>query len=235
MSRSARIGIGASAFIIFSCLVIFSVRQLLPSRLNGFPVKEHPAVEVYHAPKKNIWSDLEVSEFEEILKFLYTVPNELNLTRAENATAWDNHIAVVEVLHPNKTDALRYFDSDDAVPPRYARLIINQGATEQAGLLEYSIGPLPPSQETKIEPLIWPYNSGRNFVKNPLPNYEDIVRWFAALGNEVTDVIDDLLGEVLYGIHKDESKTNLLSDHSRAKIFQGDTTGNGSVSTSDLE
>lgn len=202
MSRSARIGIGASAFIIFSCLVIFSVRQLLPSRLNGFPFKEHPEFEVYHASKKNIWSDLEVSEFEEILDFLYTGPNNLNLTRAENTTAWDNHIAVVEVLHPNKTDALRYLDSDASIPPRYARVVINQGATEQAGLLEYSVGPLPPSQETTIDPLIWPYNSGRNFVRNPLPSYEDFVRWFDSLGNEVSDIVDDLLREVLYEVRE---------------------------------
>jgi len=195
MSRTTRIAIGASAIVIFSCLVIFSTVQLLPSALNGFLSKGHTN-EVYHAPKKNIWSDLDVTEFHQILDYLYNVPNNLNLTRAANSSTWDNHIAVIEVLHPNKTDALKYLDSDDAIPPRYAKVIVNQGSTEQAGLVQYSVGPLPPSQETKIEPLIWPFNSGRNFVKNPLPHYEEVVDWFGALGNEVTDVIDDLLGEV---------------------------------------
>lgn len=237
MSRTARIGIGVSAFIIFSSLIIFSIHQLFHAELNIFPFRAQQPVDAYLAPKQNIWSDLSVSEFEQILEFLYTVPNDLNLTREANATAWDNHIAIVEVLHPNKTDAVRYLDGDAPPPPRYARIIINEGATDHAGLLEYSVGPLPPTQQTSIEPLFWPYNSGRNRVGNPLPNYEDIVRWFASLGNEVSDIVDDLLGEVFLsnlwmrmGLDADR-----IVDHSRAQVFGRDATCHGSFATGYLE
>ena len=196
MRKNSAVGIGLSAFVIFAGFFLLSIRRLLPWEQNGLTPSGQPVIETYKAPRENIWADLNDSEFQDILNYLYTLPNGLNLTRTGNATAWDNHIAIIEVLVPNKTDALRYLDSKAAVPPRYARVIVNHGATEQAGLMEYSVGPLPTSQETKIEPLIWPYNSGRNHVKNPLPNYEDVIRWFATLGHEVSDIVKDLLGEV---------------------------------------
>jgi primary-amine oxidase len=196
MSRRATIGFGLFTFIIFTSLFLLSIRQLLPWGLTGFSLSGRPVGETYKAPRENIWADLDDSEFQDILNYLYTVPNDLNLTRTANATSWNNHIAFIEVLVPNKTDALHYLDSNEVVPPRYARLIVNHGATQQAAIMEYSIGPLPTSQKTKIEPLIWPYNSGRNYVKNPLPHYEEIINWFADLGHEVSDIVKDLLGEV---------------------------------------
>jgi primary-amine oxidase len=59
------------------------------------------------------------------------------------------------------------------------------------------IGPLPACKDTQILPLSFPYNSGRNFVKNPLPKYEDILEWFSDLGHEVSDIVDDLIGEAI--------------------------------------
>jgi hypothetical protein len=41
----------------------------------------HKSASPYKAPKKNIWSDLDEDEFKDILAYLYTVPNDLNLTR----------------------------------------------------------------------------------------------------------------------------------------------------------
>ncbi|KIW08636.1 uncharacterized protein PV09_00592 [Verruconis gallopava] len=152
----------------------------------------------HYAPKTNIWADLDEAEFEDILTFLFEEPNDLNLTKKDKAGPWDNHIAIIEALVPNKTDALKYLDSDAAeAPPRYARVIVNRGATEQASIDDYMVGPLPTGPNTTITPLSWVYNSGRNSVKNPLPNYEDIVLWFAELGAELSDMIDDLLGEVI--------------------------------------
>jgi primary-amine oxidase len=104
-------------------------------------------------------------------------------------------------LVPNKTDAVKYLDSDSSKPPRWARVTINVGTTQQAGIVEYMVGPLPASSETQILPLTFPYNSGRNFIQNPLPNYESILEWFASLGHEVSDVVDDLLGEVILPGH----------------------------------
>lgn len=207
MPKHATTGISVSAFIIFTSIFFFSIRQLSPLGLIGFALSKRPASESYKATRENIWADLNDSEFQDILNYLYTVPNDLNLTRTGNATAWDNRIAFMEVLVPNKTDALRYLDRSQAVlPPRYARVVVNHGATEQACIMEYSVGPLPTSQETKIEPLIWPYNSGRNYVKNPLPDPQAIISWFAALGHDVSDIVKDLLGEVNEPSHYDRVK-----------------------------
>jgi len=136
------------------------------------------------------------AEADGLLEFLYTKPNDLNLTRVDNATTWDNHIALVEVLPPNKTDALEFLQSN-AAPQRWARVVINQGATDKAGIVQYMVGPLPASEDTQILPLTYLYNSGRNFVRNPLPDFESIVGWFSDLGEEVSDMIKDLLGEVV--------------------------------------
>jgi primary-amine oxidase len=111
--------------------------------------------------------------------------------------SWDNHIAVIEALVPNKTDALTYLDSDAALPTRYARVIINRGAAEVAGLDDYMVGPLPASQDTTITPMSWAYNSHRHTVDNPLPDYEAVVEWFATLGKEAADMVEDLLGDVV--------------------------------------
>jgi primary-amine oxidase len=218
MRKHAAVGISLSASIIFTCLFLLSIRQLSPWGLTGFPLTERPVGEAHIAARENIWADLNDSEFQDILHYLYTVPNGLNLTRTGNATAWDNHVAFIEVLVPNKTDALRYLDSDATLPSRYARVVVNRGATEQAGIVEYSVGPLPTSQETKIEPLIWPYNSDRNYVKNPLPHYEEIISWFADLGHEVSDIVKDLLGEVSQFITKVKLLLTYRADHNSWRV-----------------
>lgn len=110
---------------------------------------------------------------------------------------YDNHIAIVEALVPNKTDALQYLDNESDIPDRYARVTVNQGAQEQAGIYMYMVGPLPVNGKTTIQPLTFPYNAGRNFVRDPLPDYGDIVAWFAEVGKDVADMVEDLLGEVV--------------------------------------
>ena len=57
------------------------------------------------------------------------------------------------------------------------------------------VGPLPTSPNTTISPLTWAYNSGRYSVDNPLPNYEDILAWFSDIGDQISDIVDDLLGD----------------------------------------
>lgn len=190
--------------------------------------KEHggpkqPCHDSYKAAKKNIWADLDEEEFEDILTYLYTVPNDLNLTKSGKAGPWDNHIAIIEALVPNKTDALTYLDSDTVPPARYARVIVNRGAAEQAGIDDYMVGPLPASQDTTITPMSWAYNSDRNSVDNPLPNYESVVEWFSELGKEVSDMVDDLLGDVVNPGHWDNPKVPPLMALSRPAAFENGT------------
>lgn len=172
-----------------------------------------PSEYTFKAPRKNVWADLNDAEFDDILKYLYTVPNDLNLTKVGTAGPWDNHIAIIEALVPNKTDALHYLDTEGtALLPRYARVIVNRGAAEQAGIDDYMVGPLPASENTTITPMTWAYNSGRNYVDNPLPNYESIIEWFSDLGREVPDMMDDLLGDVANpGNHKNALPLMALS------------------------
>ncbi|KAF2090225.1 amine oxidase catalytic domain-containing protein [Saccharata proteae CBS 121410] len=142
--------------------------------------------------KKNVWADLNAREVSDLLQFLYNKPNVLNLTKVEHATA-----AVVESLPPNKTVAINYLEDDSEEPPRWARVVVNQGVKEQATIEEYMVGPLPPGPNTVIEPLSYLYNSGRNDIRNPLPDYDGIVRWFIHLGGEIPEIVEDLLGPVM--------------------------------------
>lgn len=53
------------------------------------------------APKENIWASITNDEAASVIKWLHKHSG-LNLTSAENATAWDNKISVVDLLAPNK-------------------------------------------------------------------------------------------------------------------------------------
>ena len=46
-----------------------------------------PESHVFQAAKPNIWADLNDAEFEDVLEFIYTRPDGLNLTRSALATA----------------------------------------------------------------------------------------------------------------------------------------------------
>lgn len=151
------------------------------------------------------------------------MPNGLNLTRAPNATSWDNKIVLVEILAANKSDIIPWLrqtssstqhenDLENALatPARYARVVVDQGATEPAGLYEYIVGPLPsPSassnnlktdskfSHTSLLPLTFPYTSSRNYIHNPLPDYESVQAWFATVGASLFDILSDILNDTL--------------------------------------
>jgi hypothetical protein len=78
-----------SALILFTCIVLFASKSLIPSPHLPENICRHSCekIEKYAAPKQNVWSDLSDAEFEDLLGFLYGVPNELNLTRVGNATS----------------------------------------------------------------------------------------------------------------------------------------------------
>jgi primary-amine oxidase len=109
----------------------------------------------------------------------------------------DNALVLLEVLQPNKTDVLRYLNGTAGPPPRWARVLIVQGATDEAFAVDYMVGPLPPGPATAIVPLDFCYNSGRNYVRSYLPNFVDLVFWGGSIGEGVADITQALLdGEV---------------------------------------
>ncbi|KAF2835986.1 amine oxidase catalytic domain-containing protein [Patellaria atrata CBS 101060] len=189
-----------SSIVVFFFIIVVSLNShslKLFSRLGSDRPQAQRNNE-YRAPRSNVWADLNPEEVTDLLDYLYTYEGDggLNLTRNEKATAWDNSIASLEVLTPNKTDVLKWLHNPSTTPQRWARVIVNKGAAEKATIHEYMVGPIPIGSETQILPLSYCHNSGRHYVKNPLPNYLDIINWFSDLGDEVSDIVEHLLAEV---------------------------------------
>lgn len=76
--------------------------------------------------------------------------------------SWDNTILNLDLLQPNKSDALRFLDSGAAAPPRYAQATLQFGATTKPYIREYMVGPLPVTKgKTTVAPLDYIYNKGQ--------------------------------------------------------------------------
>ena len=72
----------------------------------------------------------------------------------------------VELLQPKKSDALSYLDSGAAAPTRYARAVIQFGATLEPYIQEYRVGPLPVANgTTTVTPLDDLYNKGKAYQR----------------------------------------------------------------------
>lgn len=70
-------------FLIGIALFLWSLRDA-KKRLDTYKKPCKPTIG-YKAPKINIWADLDEDELDDILTFLYEVPNKLNLTRPDKA------------------------------------------------------------------------------------------------------------------------------------------------------
>ncbi|KAH8594285.1 copper amine oxidase [Bisporella sp. PMI_857] len=145
-----------------------------------------------HAPRKNVWADLTQDEVKAVREFMFT-RTDLNLTRSRESFRFDNNIRLIEVLRPNKSDVLAYLNGNSAPPIRWARVVINDGVKEYPQVTNYMVGPLPIDNSTRIEPLIYCFNSDRNFVYNPMPTYPVLVEWVATFALNITDVLEELL------------------------------------------
>jgi hypothetical protein len=75
-----------SASLIFIVFVLFASNPFISPRQAPLDLGTE-SLENYNAPKTNIWSDLSDDEFDDVLGYLYNVPNDLNLTRVGKATA----------------------------------------------------------------------------------------------------------------------------------------------------
>ena len=86
----------------------------------------------FSAPHANVWAQLTNDEAASVIEWLHdSSKSGLNLTAAENATAWDNTISVVDALMPNKTAVLDYVENGGAKPERWAKVSLMNGATEE--------------------------------------------------------------------------------------------------------
>ena len=78
LSRQALIAL--SSIFIFAVLILTLYRSpfILQSQARTSIVLGDSE---FHAPKANIWTDLDDVEFHDVLEFLLSKPNDLNLTR----------------------------------------------------------------------------------------------------------------------------------------------------------
>ncbi|KIO19433.1 hypothetical protein M407DRAFT_30937 [Tulasnella calospora MUT 4182] len=110
------------------------------------------------APHENLWKPLTEQETLSVQEWLYD-QKELNLTQFTTAGISDNSIWLIELITPNKTEAVSYLDSsssstnnrnsNSSPPKRYARAILFNGGYSVPHVKELQVGPLPISSETK--------------------------------------------------------------------------------------
>ncbi|KAL8363430.1 hypothetical protein RB601_009280 [Gaeumannomyces tritici] len=158
------------------------------------------------APKRNLWAQLSEQEVGSVVDWLFRQRG-LNLTRAEDAGDWDNTIISVEVMRPNKTDALAYMDGNGPAPPKYARVTLDQRATENPVIAELLVGPLPIDlATTSWSPLAYPFTKAsggrvRNLEADAGESLHE--RWLYRHTRDIADVTRDLLNGTLLGRRND--------------------------------
>lgn len=166
------------------------------------------------APHKNIWASLTTEEAVSVVQFLHN-QTELNLTAVEDADAWSNYITIVDLMAPNKTDAMAYISGNATAPERYAYASISFNAFEEPYYEDVVVGPLPLSDKTAWWPKTFGTTKGSSLLSSSLissltvwlvgtskiRNYDadsdTAYTWYTELATEVEDIIEDLTGSNL--------------------------------------
>ncbi|KAJ7661708.1 copper amine oxidase [Mycena rosella] len=155
------------------------------------------------APKANIFISLTDDEAASVISFLHN-QTKLNLTAAADAGAWDNAIEVVDLVQPNKTDALEYLDNGGAVPDRFAVARIAFGATDEPYLQDFIVGPLPISNSSTYASLDWATTSGSAKIRNHNADEDLLAQWNLDVTATVADIVLDLLNGTATGSDDDD-------------------------------
>jgi primary-amine oxidase len=116
----------------------------------------------------------------------------------------------MDVLQPNKTEALAYLDHDGPPPPRYARATLQFNSQEQPYIQEYMVGPLPMSDPSAhYEELNYMFTSGRGRTNVYNADSEAIALFNLEVGTEIKDITKKLLNGVRNGtIQSCQARTN---------------------------
>ncbi|PSR81301.1 copper amine oxidase [Coniella lustricola] len=160
------------------------------------------------APKLNVWDQLQDAEAAGVVAWLFAQP-EFNLTVAENATAWDNSVLLVEAIQPNKTDALAYVDNNGTAPTRWAKVVLDMRATDSPYYQDLMVGPLPISNATATwQPLTYPLTKKDNDqgkVRNLDADSSDALYsdWLYPISASVADITLDLWNGTALGLAND--------------------------------
>ncbi|WRT68621.1 uncharacterized protein IL334_005599 [Kwoniella shivajii] len=119
------------------------------------------------APKDNIWNVLSNDEAADVISFLHS-KDDLNLTSVDDAGSWDNTIMVIDLLAPNKTDALDYLDKNGTMPERWAIASLLFGATEEPYAQDWVVGPIPITNDSSY----YPYTFGTHTPEAKIRVYD---------------------------------------------------------------
>ena len=104
---------------------------------------------------------------------------------------------LVELLRPNKSDAIAYLDSGAAAPARYARAIVQFGATPEPYIQEYVVGPLPVANgTTTFAKLDHIYNKGKGYQRIYDSDIPALLAFVASVGAKVADITQLLFNGV---------------------------------------
>ena len=177
-------------FIIPALFLVLPIASRISENGSNYQVKSAPE---FHAPRKNIWSELSEQEADSVYTFLFDELKELNLTRRPQSSE-DNFVFIVETLRPNKTDAVSYLNDGKHSPERWAKAAVSQHFADGPYMVYYAVGPLPVSAKTQVQPLEYVFNSGRNYVSNPVQDFAAISEWGLSLAENISDITDKLLG-----------------------------------------
>ncbi len=95
---------------------------------SGENCRENPSVaefDTHNEDNPSIFDDLTTSEMRHVVDFLMD-QKQLGISSAELITIASNYILTIELLPPNKAEALSYLDSKGPKPQRYAKAIIQR-------------------------------------------------------------------------------------------------------------
>ena len=103
----------------------------------------------------------------------------------------------IELLQPNKSDALSYLDLGSALPDRYARAVVRFGATLEPYIQEYQVGPLPVvNGSTTLAQLNYIYNKGRGYQRIYDVDREALAVFTYGISASIADITQSLLNGV---------------------------------------
>lgn len=191
-------GVFLSAALVFSSLayLLFFHSTLDPNSQQalGSPTPSKHRHTHFQAPARNPWSELDEREAAELYSFVHENAKWLNLTKDAVNTRGGNQNYLIELLRPNKSDVVAYLDNDGSVPDRWARLSNLEIHGDDAFIVDYMVGPLPPSNDTQVLPLTYCHNSGGNHVHSPVSDVFALLEWALSIGENASDITRDLLG-----------------------------------------
>ena len=102
----------------------------------------------------------------------------------------------IDLLQPNKSDAIKYLDQGGPAPSRYAQATIQFGATLEPYVQEYVVGPLPITNQSAATELNYIYNSGKGKQRIYNADYALLAKFQYQVATQVANITQRLLNGV---------------------------------------